>query len=69
MRVELDMRTRAAARLHIAADDMQPAVQHVGGKAVALRLLRTDYPGATLVVLICDSGLKYLSTDLWEALE
>lgn len=34
--------------------------------AVALRLLQNDYPGATVVILICDSGLKYLSTDLWE---
>lgn len=34
--------------------------------AAALRLLETDFPGATIVVLMCDSGLKYLSTDLWE---
>ena len=37
--------------------------------AVALRLLRDDYPGATVVILICDSGLKYLSTDLWEGFD
>lgn len=34
--------------------------------AVALRLLQTDFVGKTIVVLMCDSGLKYLSTDLWE---
>ena len=34
--------------------------------AAALRLLRTDLPGASVAVLMCDSGLKYLSTDLWE---
>jgi cysteine synthase A len=34
--------------------------------AAALRLLRTDLPGATIAVVIPDSGLKYLSTDLWE---
>lgn len=34
--------------------------------AVALRLLETTHSGATIAVLICDSGLKYLSTDLWE---
>lgn len=34
--------------------------------AAALHLLQTDFPGATIVVLMCDSGLKYLSTDLWE---
>ncbi len=33
--------------------------------AIALRLLKNDFVGATIVVLMCDSGLKYLSTDLW----
>ncbi len=33
--------------------------------AAALRLLRTELPGATIAVVIPDSGLKYLSTDLW----
>jgi cysteine synthase A len=36
--------------------------------AAALRLLQTALPGKTIVVLLCDSGLKYLSTDLWEPL-
>jgi cysteine synthase A len=34
--------------------------------AAALKLLKTEFKGQTAVVLICDSGLKYLSTDLWE---
>ena len=34
--------------------------------AAALKLLETSFKGKTAVVLICDSGLKYLSTDLWE---
>jgi cysteine synthase A len=34
--------------------------------AAALELLDTSFRGKTAVVLICDSGLKYLSTDLWE---
>ena len=34
--------------------------------ATALNLLETSFKGKTAVVLICDSGLKYLSTDLWE---
>ena len=34
--------------------------------AAALRLLRGDQRGKTIAVLLCDSGLKYLSTDLWE---
>ena len=33
--------------------------------ATALELLETSFKGKTAVVLICDSGLKYLSTDLW----
>ena len=33
--------------------------------AAALELLRGPAKGGTIAVLICDSGLKYLSTDLW----
>jgi cysteine synthase A len=33
--------------------------------AAALHLLRTSYQDKTIAVLLCDSGLKYLSTDLW----
>jgi cysteine synthase A len=33
--------------------------------AAALHLLQTTCAGATVAVLLCDSGLKYLSTDLW----
>ena len=35
--------------------------------AAASRLLGRSSPGATAVIIACDSGLKYLSTDLWEA--
>ncbi|MEV4604289.1 hypothetical protein AB0K15_43900 [Amycolatopsis sp. NPDC049253] len=34
--------------------------------AAALKLLRHGLAGATAAVVILDSGLKYLSTDLWE---
>ena len=34
--------------------------------AAALQLLETRCAGATIAVLLCDSGLKYLSTDLWQ---
>lgn len=34
--------------------------------AAALRLLKGELMGKTIVCLICDSGLKYLSTDIWE---
>lgn len=33
--------------------------------AAALKLLRGAEKGGTIAVLICDSGLKYLTTDLW----
>ncbi len=33
--------------------------------AGAIQLLKGDFKGKTIVVLMCDSGLKYLSTDLW----
>lgn len=36
-----------------------------GYSAAALHRLRTDLPGATIAVVVPDSGLKYLSTDLW----
>lgn len=36
--------------------------------AGAARLLRGPERGGTIAIIICDSGLKYLSTDLWEDL-
>lgn len=33
--------------------------------AAALRLLREQEKGGVVAILVCDSGLKYLSTDLW----
>jgi cysteine synthase A len=33
--------------------------------AAAMQLLRTTCQGKMIVVLLNDSGLKYLSTDLW----
>ena len=34
--------------------------------AAAATLLDGPWRGKTVVVLVCDAGLKYLSTDLWE---
>jgi cysteine synthase A len=34
--------------------------------AAALQLLTSTHQGQTIAVLLCDSGLKYLSTDLWD---
>ncbi|MCW7551443.1 cysteine synthase family protein [Endozoicomonas gorgoniicola] len=33
--------------------------------AAAMQLLKTTHSGKTIAILLCDSGLKYLSTDLW----
>lgn len=33
--------------------------------AAAFQLLQGPFRGKTVVVVICDSGLKYLSTELW----
>ena len=33
--------------------------------AAAVQLLEGECRGATIVTMMCDSGLKYLSTDLW----
>ncbi len=34
--------------------------------AAAAQLLRGPHAGHTIAVVLCDSGMKYLSTDLWE---
>jgi cysteine synthase A len=34
--------------------------------AAALQLLAGPHRGQTIVIIVCDSGLKYLTTDLWE---
>jgi len=36
-----------------------------GNVAAAMQLLKTTCKGKTIAVLLSDSGLKYLSTDLW----
>jgi cysteine synthase A len=33
--------------------------------AAGLELLKGECSGGTVAVVVCDSGLKYLSTDLW----
>ena len=34
--------------------------------ACAIHLLQTSCKGKTIAIIMCDSGLKYLSTDLWQ---
>jgi len=36
--------------------------------AAALQLIKGSCKGKTVAVMMCDSGLKYLSTDLWESI-
>ena len=35
--------------------------------AAAMTLLQSVHPGGTVLALACDSGLKYLSTELWNS--
>jgi cysteine synthase A len=37
--------------------------------AAALQLLEKEHRDQTVLTIACDSGLKYLSTDLWAAIE
>jgi cysteine synthase A len=34
--------------------------------AAAIKLLEGPEKGGTIAIIICDTGLKYLSTDLWQ---
>jgi cysteine synthase A len=56
---------RTTARLLAAREGIFAGYSAGANVAAALHLLRTDLAGATIAVLIPDSGLKYLSTDLW----
>jgi cysteine synthase A len=55
----------AGARLLAAEEGIFGGFSSGAHLAVALRLLRERERGATIAFLICDSGLKYLSTDLF----
>ncbi len=38
----------------------------VANLAAVLQLLEGSHRGQSIVIIICASGLKYLSTDLWK---
>lgn len=57
----------ATARLLAREEGLFAGFSSGANVAAALRLLRSSLQGKTIVVLLCDSGLKYLSTDLWES--
>ncbi|MDX8494922.1 cysteine synthase family protein [Mesorhizobium sp. VK22B] len=56
---------RQATRLLARSEGIFGGFSSGANVAAALSLLRGDQSGKTIAVVICDSGLKYLSTDLW----
>lgn len=60
-----DEDARAGARLLARGEGIFAGFSSGANLAAALRLLDGPLRGGTIVIVICDSGLKYLSTDLW----
>ncbi len=58
----------ATARLLAEKEGLFAGFSSGANVAAAMRLLKGECKGKTVVVLLCDSGLKYLSTDLWREL-
>jgi len=56
---------RDTARALAREEDIFAGFSAGANVAAALRLLEGPERGGVVAVLICDSGLKYLSTDLW----
>lgn len=55
----------AGARILAAEEGIFGGFSAGAHMSVALQLLREREVGATIVFLVCDSGLKYMSTDLY----
>jgi cysteine synthase len=64
-----DRQAIEAARLLARQEGIFAGFSSGANLAAALCMLRGDLHGKTIVILINDSGLKYLSTDLWEVPE
>ncbi len=60
-------RARDAARLLARTEGIFGGYSTGANVAAALELLAGPERGSTIVVMVCDSGLKYLSTDLYES--
>ncbi len=60
-------RARDMARLLARAEGIFGGFSAGANLAGAVDLLNGPERGGTVAIVICDSGLKYLSTDLWEA--
>lgn len=58
---------RETARLLARREGIFAGFSSGANVAAALKLLAGEMAGKTVAVVICDSGLKYLSTDLWAA--
>jgi len=57
---------RDTARLLARTEGVFAGFSSGANVAAALKLLAGEMRGKTVAVMICDSGLKYLSTDLWD---
>ena len=55
-----------AARLLARKEGIFAGFSSGANLAAALQLLAGPLKGGTIAVVVCDSGLKYFSTDLWE---
>jgi len=61
-----DQEAMDACRLIASKEGVFAGFSSGANVAVALKLLKEELNGKTIVVTLNDSGLKYLSTDLWE---
>ena len=61
-----DRAARQAARRLAAEECIFAGFSSGANTAAALQLLESDYHGKTIVILLPDSGTKYLSTSLWD---
>jgi cysteine synthase A len=60
-----DEEAMAAARALARDEGIFAGFSSGANLAAALKLLQGAEKGGTIAIIICDSGLKYLSTDLW----
>ena len=57
----------AAARALARSEGIFAGFSSGANLAAAVKLLQGPEQGGTIAIMICDSGLKYMSTDLWRA--
>jgi len=62
----IDKEAISAARALARSEGIFAGFSSGANLAAAVQLLKNGWQGKTIVVLFNDSGLKYLSTDLWE---